>query len=459
MFNRYEQVLLIYLRQWQAWAYVGGWIAMFPLLDVLPSWWQRMMAFIFLSLAATGPAAVIGEAKQQIADARASLTPGFRGPHVVVAVALSLAAIVLMPLLTHRALDVPLLGLTASVAICACALANLAYFQSITSVAVSMAATALLLPPTIREIGFAMLMGERNGSAVAVLAVASAILTWIFYRLAVLREGMGEYGRILGDRSDYAWSDARTVPRREALPASTSLLARFQLAATDRRLRAIRNVFAAHTRLRVRHWMLYGELSGPKWVAAGFVAALLTVMPWFVEGFDAAPDRQAVVAIGALISVLIPIFCVTATWMSRRRTMGYELTRPVPREQFVREFGLAVAQDLTEWWLWLTAAALVPVLVWGPALRVPDLLAMIVLSAGEQVLAFGILVSLLRVRSPRASDGSIMMSVVVVLAPIMVTASIPRTLATTLAIALGVAALGAALTYDAYRRWCEADLA
>jgi hypothetical protein len=50
-------------------------------------------------------------------------------------------------------------------------------------------------------------------------------------------------------------------------------------------------------------------------------------------------------------------------------------------------------------------------------------------------------------------------SVVVVLAPIMVTASIPRTPATTLAIALGVAALGTALTYDAYRRWCEADLA
>src|SRR5688572_11828903 len=180
MFNRYEQVLLIYLRQWQLWAYVGAWIAMFPLLDVLPSWWQRLMAFVFMSLAATGPAAVIGDAKQQIADARASLTPGFRGPHVVVAVALSLAAILLMPLLTHRALSVPLLGLTASVAICACALANLAYFQSITSVAVSMAATALLLPPTIREVGFAMLMGERNRSAVAVLTVASAILTWIF---------------------------------------------------------------------------------------------------------------------------------------------------------------------------------------------------------------------------------------------------------------------------------------
>jgi hypothetical protein len=52
-----------------------------------------------------------------------------------------------------------------------------------------------------------------------------------------------------------------------------------------------------------------------------------------------------------------------------------------------------------------------------------------------------------------------MTSIIVVVAPIMVTTSIPRTPTLTLAIAAGVAALGAALTYDAYRRWCEMDLA
>jgi len=86
-------------------------------------------------------------------------------------------------------------------------------------------------------------------------------------------------------------------------------------------------------------------------------------------------------------------------------------------------------------------------------------LAMLVLSAAEQVLAFGVLVSVLRVRSPNASDGSIMLSVVMVVVPIMTTATIPRTPITTLMIAVGVAALGAALAYDAYRRWCETDLA
>jgi hypothetical protein len=201
--------------------------------------------------------------------------------------------------------------------------------------------------------------------------------------------------------------------------------------------------------------MLSGEISGSKWAAAALLAAFLTALPVFVDG----GDKQATVALGAVMSVLMPIFCVTATWMSRRRSMGYELTRPVPRERFVREFGLAMAADLAEWWLWMTAAALVPLLVWGPPLRAADVVAMIVLSAAEQVLAFGILATVLRLRSPHASEGSIMTSIIVVVAPIMVTTSIPRTPALTLMIAAGVAALGAALTYDAYRRWCEMDLA
>ena len=118
-----------------------------------------------------------------------------------------------------------------------------------------------------------------------------------------------------------------------------------------------------------------------------------------------------------------------------------------------------MATDLVDWWLWLTLAALVPLLVWGPSLRVTDVLAMIVLSGAEQVLAFGILVSVLRLRSPRASDGSILSSVIIVIAPTLMTVSLPRTPGMSLAIAAGVAGIGAALTYDAYRRWCEMDLA
>src|SRR4030095_15389359 len=100
MINRYEQVALTYFRQWQFWAYLAAWAAAVVLADVVPPWFRQTLALVFLSIAAAGPAAVIGQAKFQIADARASLMPGFRTPHVVVAVALSLGAIVLMPLLT-----------------------------------------------------------------------------------------------------------------------------------------------------------------------------------------------------------------------------------------------------------------------------------------------------------------------------------------------------------------------
>ncbi len=452
MNNRYEQVLLTYLRQWQFWLYLAAWVLMFPLLDVLPWWLRQPMVFIFLALAATVPAAVIGHAKQQIADARASLMPGFRAPHVIVAALLSIGGVVLMPLLTHAALDMPLLGLMASVAVASAAFSAFAYVQSITTVVVGIGFIALLSLKAVRDVGYQMLFSQLG---VAAGAGAAAALGYIFYRLSILKEDMPEYGRAFGGRSDGTWSDSQTAPRMQVVRAP-SLLTRLQLAAADKRLRAVRNVFAATGWRRVRHWMLSGDMSGAKWPAAALLAAFLTTIPLLTGQSKGDP---AVVALAAVLSVLMPVFCVTSTWMSRRRSMGYELTRPVSRETFIREFGLAVATDLAEWWVWLTLAALVPVLVWGPSLRIADVLAMLVLSASEQVLAFGILVSVLRVRSPRASDGSIMMSVVVVAVPIMATATIPRTPVATLAIAVGVAALGGALTYDAYRRWCEADLA
>src|SRR5215211_3104486 len=102
MFNRYEQVVLTYLRHWQFWAFVAACAANIVLVDVLPWWWRQPLAFVFLALAATGAAAAIGQAKEQLADARASLMPGFRMPHVMVAVALTFAALVLMPLLAHN---------------------------------------------------------------------------------------------------------------------------------------------------------------------------------------------------------------------------------------------------------------------------------------------------------------------------------------------------------------------
>jgi hypothetical protein len=306
----------------------------------------------------------------------------------------------------------------------------------------------------VREAGMAMMMKGQRDLVLIALAVASAVLGIIVYRLSILHEGMGEYSRVLAEGGDFAKRVGRVASGQQTLPLTIKWLERMQLAAADQRLRVVRNVFSANPWRRVRHWML-AAADGSKWIAAVLLATFLTALPVFVgDG-----DEEVSVAIGAVMSVLLPVFCVAATWMSRRRSMGYELTRPVSRERFVREFGLAMATDLAEWWVWLTAAALVPVLVWGPPLRAFDVVVMIFLSAAEQVLAFGILATLLRLRSPSASDGSIMTSIIVVVAPIMVTTSIPRTPTLTLAIAAGVAALGAALTYDAYRRWCEMDLA
>ena len=247
MSNRYEQVLLTYLRQWQFWAYLAAWVAMFPLLgdaaDVVAA---GRWLFIFLSFAATGPAAVIGHAKQQMADARASLMPGFRTPHVIVAVACRLPLIGLMPLLTHRALDVPLLGLT-----------------RVGRGRVRRVRTPRVLPVASRPSRSAC---AAHGTAADQPASASrrsdahrrrrpaGLASCSPGRSCVLggdllppRDASRRHERV---RPDPRRPQRLRVERRahrpapSALPREPSLLTRLQLAAADRRLRAVRNVFA-----------------------------------------------------------------------------------------------------------------------------------------------------------------------------------------------------------------------
>ncbi len=145
--RRYEQVLLTYFRQWPLWAYLAGWAALIVSLDLLSectAWMTRPLQFTFIALTAMGPPSVLAHAKEQMAAARASLAPGFRTPHVLVPIMLTLAAIVALPLISHRALAAPVLGLVAAVSLASTGFAILAYFQSLRAIFVLCLATSFL---------------------------------------------------------------------------------------------------------------------------------------------------------------------------------------------------------------------------------------------------------------------------------------------------------------------------
>src|SRR3989442_15990638 len=107
--SRYVQVALTYTRPWYMilWA---GFIGFFLIASLLPparkADYGGQIAYLVIggTIAAWGGAIVAGHAKEQLADARARLTPGFRAPHLIVAAlvfivgAIGFSAFLVLPL-------------------------------------------------------------------------------------------------------------------------------------------------------------------------------------------------------------------------------------------------------------------------------------------------------------------------------------------------------------------------
>src|SRR5216110_2029793 len=87
--NRYAQVALTYTRPWymRLWAAFIGWFVLASLIFSRKADYAGQIAYLTIggTIAAWGGAIIAGHAKEQLADARARLTPAFRAPHLIVA--------------------------------------------------------------------------------------------------------------------------------------------------------------------------------------------------------------------------------------------------------------------------------------------------------------------------------------------------------------------------------------
>src|SRR5439155_19174048 len=106
--NRYAQIALTYTRPWymRLWAAFIGWFALASLIFSRKADYAGQIAYLTIggTIAAWGGAIIAGHAKEQLADARARLTPHFRAPHLIVAAlvfivgAVGFSAFIVLPL-------------------------------------------------------------------------------------------------------------------------------------------------------------------------------------------------------------------------------------------------------------------------------------------------------------------------------------------------------------------------
>ena len=101
--GRYAQILLTYTRPWPMRIWAAGVVAYFAWLfgvQRAPSHVQFGLLMLGGFLGAFAAMLIASHVKEQIADARSSLMPGFRFPHLAAAAALLVLSLVLLSVLT-----------------------------------------------------------------------------------------------------------------------------------------------------------------------------------------------------------------------------------------------------------------------------------------------------------------------------------------------------------------------
>jgi hypothetical protein len=489
MRNKYAAVALTYGQRWLFWglgaallaAALGLWLAVPH--HVVPARAdssryvdERPVAFsVFLTVfAAVFGGAIASHLLEQLADWRAALTPGFRGPHLLVAgVAVLLVGIVL-PVGASAWLRVSVPGLVALVLTTVLAIACAARWP--------WAAYAYVLAWFVTPRGFleGLLFPQTWKAAVfsaAAIGLDAALLVLLAVRFAALR-GDGPPHAAPFNGKLRALSTGDPASRYGAQPRNNW----FERVARRRdRFTAPPRVIASASLVhRVNHWRLVtmgGWRPAALGIGMGLFGAALLASLIFLQG--GKPGEDFPLAGALLFPPLIAPACVCGLLLPRRWfTLSDELLRPAARRRFILEMGLALACDLLSVWLWCTAACLLIAYTvfilggydaTGPFRRgntfldtLPELAAGIGWSLASQLLAFGIIVTVLRWRSGILSLLALLPVSMCFVFPALLVWFMQKQIGLNYApllAAVATFATGAALTRRAYSRWRRTEIA
>ena len=476
-FNKFLQIALTYtcplpLRIWAV-CFIAFAIW---LLCVREMNYGLQMAILMIGgmLAAFLGATIPAHAKEQLADARSSLTPHYRAPHLIVAAIFFVAGLGGVVAFTmwryHQVprttgwitVDATFTGLLAITLFWAAALSWMSHYQLLKIIFVVIGLGVFSATPPGLWFNSDILSGHSPVLAYAIIAIATAAMIALWWRLAVMHEEMHEYFRLeqlntrlrvqmTGDRFFRRASAAETGPTTDWM-SRTALLDR------------VGNMFNASFWRRVQHWRLVtgiGRISmlAPILVALTVLAAVVTD-----ERGRTKDDDDFLLHFPMVIGLVLPIITAGAGLPRRWYMLATESLRPATREQYLREHGAAFAVELAITWAWATVGGYLPTLIFKPELFLTyTFVACVLLTAAAQVWFFAVAIWLLRWRGSLFSMG--IAFGLVCLGTLAIVAKqfeagprIDLTRGPSPLLALALVIAGLVVAYDAYRRWMVTDL-
>ncbi len=353
--SRYRQVLLTYMTR-RLMLVLGAALLMGigMLLNKRNGTIESQIVFLpRLLMTVAFPVFLIGiHLKQQIASPRASLMPGYRVPHLIVA-GLLIACFLGLSLVGVEELNWQLPGIFA-VALYAISLSlHLGARPGFVSVLLYVFAVLVPIVPHLRAVMVEMLAGREPWLAWSLLSANVAWLALLVDHLMKLTEDDPDYGRV----QPMHIGDLRAATVRNQLRTQMSDYKwwwDWALASSDRRLAAITSKPAVTLWQRIS-LLRIGEYGRTNLWAMVLIVAAAELFILYLARSELTTDQhfRSALSLPLLFSFTLP-WAQWITWIMRWPRLGYESLRPATRQQWVIENALALLTDLGRYLsLWL----------------------------------------------------------------------------------------------------------
>ncbi len=397
--NRYVQVLNTCLNRRLLIAAMLG-TTFICLIPIVP-WWVVDTAQVdkphsLFGLLFAFPAMFIGaHVKQQLATHEASLVPGYRRPHLVVAALMFLTPI-LFAVLAAPTANNSIVGHVALVLLVCLACFN---FTANPSDLGALVLAAVCLPIFAHQMGIAIAMeqilaGSLPGLAWCLLSAEAALGILLFHHLANLTEDDPSYGSVMPMN---AW-DMRAAEVRRRNRAQLQRSPKVLLSIIEGESRRLDRMTAEPAKTRRQRVSLL-QMSGDWPVNLSWVLLIMTVMgglPLLIprilnnshlittaEGFARALAWPMMLSLGMAWVLWLPP-------SQRWSRLGYESLRPSTREDWVLENGLAIIRRTLTIQLGWVLVQVILLFTFLPAFATSPAIANgLIFLAGIHVAAFG----------------------------------------------------------------------
>jgi len=411
------------------------------------------MLLMLIAFGCGWPAATVGfHVKQQFADPRAALTPGFRGPHVVALLIVTAAFVLPLPLIAWLS-GHSFVGLTATCATYYTLVFSWAVIQRGAWSALLMVAVFAPYTAGARDLFEFLANGRNDGLAAAAIAASVAVFATALRRLVRMTEDDPSY------RCQFRTNmwDLNARATRKAMSdyySTRNTEGGFWVwlagAGLPERAR-----YVGGSRLgRLRHWLKGWPNARGTMITA---VVMLPLLLWWMRSGMEGGGRSALVG-QFWVFITFPQATLLSLFQFRASSMGWESLRPLSRREYVQEMGLVgLFVTLCTWAAAITALLVVSAVSGFELVDVRTWFAFALVTGSLQIPAFAVMTRALATR--RLWPAYVWLIVVSAVGMLPAFLALHKNgVSTGVRLAVALLLAGGVLLRRSYQFWCNAEL-